>query len=301
MTDQDPHGCTIDGQPAMPILISEHTQLVTRLAEAEAQLAALRTVARGYCPECGRGDAGPTVEQWERERQRAETAEKGLREAQWRRDDAERRVRVQRERAERAEAEAILLARTIAATSRQTVAQVLADVRAALDEPTPSTPAAQPDERQQLEDWRRKAVRRALRISKLEGTIQAITDLAAEEITARNDWGDGYRAAITDLQEVLREFGHLPATADTASLTPSTPEHAANNGDSALVVEPYRTDRGDPAWVFRCWGTDTCDGWLSLDHTSQQSAERARDRHVNEEHTAASPTATQATDEPKES
>ena len=35
MTDQPAHGCTIDGQPAMPILISEHTRLVTRLAEAE--------------------------------------------------------------------------------------------------------------------------------------------------------------------------------------------------------------------------------------------------------------------------
>lgn len=61
---------------------------------------------------------------------------------------------------------------------------------------------------------------------------------------------------------------------------------AAGHTDSTtdLVIQPYRTDRGDPAWVFRCWGTDTCDGWLSLDHTSQQSAERARDRHVAEEH-----------------
>jgi hypothetical protein len=55
---------------------------------------------------------------------------------------------------------------------------------------------------------------------------------------------------------------------------------------TGLVVQPYRTDRGDPAWVFRCWGTDTCDGWLSLDHSSQQSAERARDRHVAEAHPA---------------
>jgi hypothetical protein len=55
---------------------------------------------------------------------------------------------------------------------------------------------------------------------------------------------------------------------------------------TGLVVQPYRTDRGENAWVFRCWGTDTCDGWLSLDHSSQQSAERARDRHVAEEHTA---------------
>ncbi|RSS11378.1 hypothetical protein [Streptomyces sp. WAC08401] len=66
------------------------------------------------------------------------------------------------------------------------------------------------DVRQQAETWRRKAVRRALTISKLTGTLQAVTELASEEITARTEWGDGYRAAITDLQEVLCEFGHPP-------------------------------------------------------------------------------------------
>jgi hypothetical protein len=52
---------------------------------------------------------------------------------------------------------------------------------------------------------------------------------------------------------------------------------------TGLVVQPYR-DHGEQKWVFRCWGTDTCDGYLSLDHQSQQSAERARDRHVAEDH-----------------
>jgi septal ring factor EnvC (AmiA/AmiB activator) len=39
------------------------------------QLAALRQVARGYCPDCGRGDAAPTVEDWEQQKQRADQAE----------------------------------------------------------------------------------------------------------------------------------------------------------------------------------------------------------------------------------
>lgn len=39
------------------------------------ELGALREVARGYCPECGRGDAAPTVTDWEQQRQRAEQAE----------------------------------------------------------------------------------------------------------------------------------------------------------------------------------------------------------------------------------
>lgn len=47
----------------------------TELDQLYAELAALRAVARGYCPACGRGDAAPTVEDWEQQKQRAETAE----------------------------------------------------------------------------------------------------------------------------------------------------------------------------------------------------------------------------------
>ncbi|KOV86086.1 MULTISPECIES: hypothetical protein [unclassified Streptomyces] len=43
----------------------------TELDQLYAELAALRAVARGYCPHCGRGDAAPTVEDWEQERQSA--------------------------------------------------------------------------------------------------------------------------------------------------------------------------------------------------------------------------------------
>lgn len=43
------------------------------------QLAALREVARGYCPACGRGDCAPTADQWYKQRQRADRAEAELR------------------------------------------------------------------------------------------------------------------------------------------------------------------------------------------------------------------------------
>lgn len=46
-----------------------------RAEQAEAELATLRQVARGYCPACGRGDCAPTAEDWEAERQSAEHAE----------------------------------------------------------------------------------------------------------------------------------------------------------------------------------------------------------------------------------
>ncbi|MFF6781407.1 hypothetical protein [Streptomyces sp. NPDC012510] len=50
------------------------------LDQLYAELEALRAVARGYCPACGRGDAAPTVEDWEHERDRAQRAEAALRE-----------------------------------------------------------------------------------------------------------------------------------------------------------------------------------------------------------------------------
>jgi hypothetical protein len=65
---------------------------------------------------------------------------------------------------------------------------------------------------------------------------------------------------------------------------------------AAMSVRSYRNDQNQERWAFRCWGTDRCDGWLSLDHTSQESAERDRDRHVAEEHGAPAPAATEATD-----
>lgn len=87
----------------------------------------------------------------------------------------------------------------------------------------------------------------------------------------------------------------------------AVPKHIPRTGDPAdtLVVEPYRNDWGESACAFRCWGTSTCDGRLPLDHYSQESAERARDRHVAEEHTteeqpmpAAKPTCTATIDGP---
>ncbi|MFI5473172.1 hypothetical protein ACIA6D_23395 [Streptomyces cacaoi] len=51
----------------------------TRAARAEHELAALRQVSRGYCPACGRGDAAPTVADWEQQKQRADQLDTVLR------------------------------------------------------------------------------------------------------------------------------------------------------------------------------------------------------------------------------
>lgn len=43
--DNPAHGCMIDGQPAMPILISEYNALVARVARADARLDRIQTLA----------------------------------------------------------------------------------------------------------------------------------------------------------------------------------------------------------------------------------------------------------------
>ncbi|MFD6363800.1 hypothetical protein ACFWFX_28750 [Streptomyces roseolus] len=63
---------------------------------------------------------------------------------------------------------------------------------------------------QQLAEWRRKAIDRGLALSRLQRDIQALTELAAEEITHGGEWGNGYRDAQRDLLETLTtlQSGH---------------------------------------------------------------------------------------------
>lgn len=56
-------------------------RLAEHLRKAEARVTELEQVARGYCPHCGRGDAAPGLDDWDRERKRAEQAEAALSEA----------------------------------------------------------------------------------------------------------------------------------------------------------------------------------------------------------------------------
>lgn len=99
---------------------------------------------------------------------------------------------------------------------------------------------------------------------------------------------------VLPVGECIRAAGHSPVTdhtddrgrnfGDRSAEYPDVTIASRENGDIAgLVIKPY-TEHGQKKWVFRCWGTGTCDGWVSLDHPSQQSAEQARGRHVAEEH-----------------
>jgi hypothetical protein len=124
-------------------------------------------------------------------------------------------------------------------------------------------------------------------------TADTINDDALDQLYERLDRARDaaalHRQGLLTTAELYAVIEATPAPGPAA--TQATEPH------TGLVVQPYRNDRGENVWVFRCWGTDDgCDGWLSLDHYSEQSAERARDRHAAEEHGAPAPEATEPAD-----
>jgi hypothetical protein len=209
------------------------------------ELAALRQVARGYCPACGRGDAAPTVADWERERQRAEEAEDRLAHLQ-----------------ATSEAAGIVLDRT--AAERDALGREADRLR--------TDWVAQQERADQAERERDTARQSAAAIAAQRDRLRQRMNTLADR------WDlEGPPPGNRPLTELRAEI----------SVAPFDP-------DGAMTVQEY-TERGRHLWAFRCWGTDTCDGWLGLGHHTQTSALTERERHVAEEHTAPAPAATEAT------
>lgn len=70
--------------------------------------------------------------------------------------------------------------------------------------------------------WRRRAVRRALELSRAHALITAACDLAHETAEEQpGSYSDGYDQALADLRDVLTAFGHLPA-----ARPPCIPDHS---------------------------------------------------------------------------
>jgi hypothetical protein len=163
-------------------------------------------------------------------------------------------------------------------TAEDAAARVLAAIHIADDE--------------DVTDWQRGYracavnARRALDDPASDAVVTACQPLTRQQMEAVRAAGlpPGTHLTRAVVDEALRQ---AQAERDTAAT--ETQEHPAPAITTGLVVQPYRADDGTPKWVFRCWGTDTCDGWLSLDHYNQQSAERARDRHIAEAHAEEQP------------
>lgn len=134
--------------------------------------------------------------------------------------------------------------------------------------------------------------------------INRLTELAdqqrqrAETAEAERDTARQHAAAIAAQRDRLRQRMNNLADRWDHALAPDKPyartlraeiSVAPFEPEAALAVREYQAEDGSQKWAARCWGTETCDGWLSLDHDTEQWAETARDRHITEQHTEPTP------------
>lgn len=143
-------------------------------------------------------------------------------------------------------------------------------------------------------------------------TVDTITSDALDQLYRERDEARQHAATIAAQRDRLRQRMHDLADRWDNALAPDKPYARALRAeisvapfdpDGAMSVQEYR-EHGRILWAFRCWGTDTCDGWLGLGHHTETSALLERERHVAEEHgeqPAPAPAATQATGQVKTS
>lgn len=132
--------------------------------------------------------------------------------------------------------------------------------------------------------------------ARLQVTSEAAGTVLDRTATERDD-ARQQAAAIAAQRDRLRQRMHTLANRWDDPSTPDTPTAQALRAeitvapfdpDGAMAVREY-TERGRTLWAFRCWGTDTCDGWLGLGHHTQTSALAERERHVLKEHQEQAP------------
>lgn len=123
-------------------------------------------------------------------------------------------------------------------------------------------------------------------------TASTINDAELDALYRERDEARQHAATIAAQRDRLRQrMNNLADRWDTALAVDKPYARTLRNEisvapfdpDGAMTVREY-TERGQHLWAFRCWGTDTCDGWLGLGHHTQTSALLERERHVAEAH-----------------
>jgi hypothetical protein len=132
-------------------------------------------------------------------------------------------------------------------------------------------------------------------------TVDTITSDELDALYAERDEARQSAAAIAAQRDRLRQRMNTLADRWDNALAPDKAYARTLRAEitcdpfdpeGAMTVQEY-TERGRHLWAFRCWGTDTCDGWLGLGHHTQTSALLERERHVAEMHAAPDPAATE--------
>lgn len=131
-------------------------------------------------------------------------------------------------------------------------------------------------------------------------TASTINDAQLDQLYRERDEARQHAATIAAQRDRLRQRMNNLADRWDNALAPDKAyartlraeiSVAPFDPDGAMTVQEY-TERGRHLWAFRCWGTETCDGWLGLGHHTQTSALLERERHVAEAHGEPGPAAT---------
>ncbi|MGW3135935.1 hypothetical protein [Streptomyces sp. NPDC001139] len=214
----------------------------------------------GYCPACGRGDVAPTAEEYEQQRQRAEHAEAEL-----------QRLRAGEEDGWDPAAYPTP-GQWIARFNRATPAERHDAAKWAIENSQRASQCVLNAHEQRLNQERHAWV-----------ALARVKDVIADmsNITDARHWARILRTAVDGEEQPRTTANNAPTSTDTEAEAVRQMDADPHTG---LVVQPYR-EHGQEKWVFRCWDEgDGCDGLVSLDHTSREWAERARDRHIAEQH-----------------
>lgn len=202
-------------------------------------LAALRKVARGYCPECGRGDAAPTVADWEQQKLRA--------------DQVEELLRIAHDTSNRAETERARLAAEV---------QRLGEWCRAMSERAANAEDERDRYHRELTVNETDRVAAASRASDAEATIARVRALAER-------WrytGDRKNTALPELVQALTEPAASPATEATGPREHCgdlKPQFSQSTERTECVLRPGHSgshaDHNDTRW----WWTDQPDSTSS--------------------------------------
>jgi hypothetical protein len=150
-----------------------------------------------------------------------------------------------------------------------------------------------------VEEARGAAARLAQALHELLDAAQRFGVIGLADVIPQEDY-DRWRTVLeTAAPRVNDPSPQASHGTDAKPLTPADTCPAActeaHTYDGGCLRDPHQLpdDTGaisqgsGPArdsWAWRCWGTDTCDGWLSFDHGSAAAARRAYDRHVRHKH-----------------
>lgn len=111
--------------------------------------------------------------------------------------------------------------------------------------------------------------------------ISACPDETSCAIHGRNE-----TPAVEGLEDGAAECPLPPSACETRQCTQASPARSDDAPDPGEVHRQAQGYNGAEAWMWRCNGTEWCEGWIGLDLGSEEAARAEYERHARECHHA---------------